>query len=599
MSDPTANDPTDDGSGALPPKSSIAPAPSASTDVSSTNMNPTGADRAIAGTPVEATAGDVDQPELTDRIYILCHFADESSIYESWLERLPIPFEVVSGYTPLWEPPEDAALVITHMHYSWEELSILRNLQESYPSLPVLILSDGILEYRNTWKHPDLPEGSLFQPLFGHKLACIGKSQVRAVESWGNLGRCEAVGLPRLDAVLESKPPKVTDAGPFRLLIATANTPAFNDQQRDVVIKSLTHLKKVIDANTVINGRNVELIWRLTSGLDEEIGLPSPSKGKKPSLLSVIDQVDAVITTPSTLYLESVLKKRPTAVLDFHNTPMYVASAWTINAPTHMRQTLLELESPPAPKMLFQDAVLQDSLECRSPAIPRLLTLIEAMLEAGQQARAQGTALVLPYRILTDPEKGFFPVLESFELHRLYPDNEFFQNDDVARLQIEVEALTKRLDSAPVEIMRLRNQCLNYSKLILEMQEAQESSLAVIAKMKEQITALKNRCADLKERHDTQLQRANDVKERYSVAQTAYRNLKKWKEYHEAKMAEEALDTVEAASSPIKNVSSQPEAAPPQPPNAASQSQAAVSDDPKLPPTDNEVAAQTTTQDQP
>ncbi len=501
------------------------------------------------GEPTEAPepsvapeANTVTPADNVDRAYILCHFADESPIYKPWLDQLPIPWEVVSGYTPNWEPPDDAAIIITHMHYSWEELSILRRVQERSPRLPVLILSDGILEYRNTWEHPELPEGSLFQPLFGHKIACIGKSQVRAIEAWGNLGRCECGGLPRLDAVVAAKPPKVNREGTFKLLIATANTPAFDDDQRKTVVDSLTHLKRIIDANTVINGRDVEVVWRLTSGLDEEIGLPVPEKGKKPSLLSVIDKVDAVITTPSTLYLESVLKKRPTAILDFHNTPMYVSSAWSISAPAHTRQTLLELESPPAPKMLFQEAALQDNLESRTPAVPRLIKLITAMIEAGQTARAEDAELKLPYRILHDAEKGFFPVLESFELNRLYPNNEIFQNDDVTRLQIELEALTKRLDSAPVEITRLRNQCLSYSKLIAEMQEAQESSRAVIGKMNEQVAAIKIRNEDLKERLDTQLQRANDVNDRYKVAQTAYQNLKKWKEFHEEKMAVEAAE---------------------------------------------------------
>jgi len=459
--------------------------------------------------PSEASEANTNTPrEKVDRAYILCHFADESPIYKPWLDQLPIPWEVVSGYTPNWHPPDDAAIVITHMHYSWEELSILRKLHDQFPQVPVLILSDGILEYRNTWEHPDLPEGSLFQPLFGHKLACIGKSQVRAVESWGNLGRCESVGLPRLDAVMASKPRKMSlkgifgkkklGKGKFRLLIATANTPAFDDEQRETVVNSLAHLKKIIDANTVINGRKVEVVWRLASGLDEEIGLPAPKKGKKPSLLSVIDKVDAVITTPSTLYLESVLKKRPTAILDFHNTPMYVASAWSISAPAHTRRTLLELESPPEPKMLFQESVLQDNLECRTPAVPRLIELITVMVEAGKTARTQDTELKLPYRILHDRERGFFPVLESFELHRLFPKNEIFQYDDIRRMQIELEALTKRLDSAPVEIMRLRNQCLSYSKLIAEMQEAQESSRAVIAKMNDQVAAIKLRNEDLK-----------------------------------------------------------------------------------------------------
>ncbi len=498
----------------------------------------------IDAQPPVDTPAELLEP-LADRAYILCHFADESSIYKSWLDQLPIPWEVVSGYTTDWLPPEDAAIIITHMHYSWEELSILRKLNTNFAHLPVLILSDGILEYRNTWEHPDLPEGSMFQPLFGSKLACIGKSQVRSVESWGNPGRCESVGLPRLDSLLTGRPSKIQRKGPFRLLIATANTPAFNDHQRATVVNSLTHLKRIVDANAVINGRPVEVTWRLTSGLDEEIGLPTPDPGKKTALLEMIDQVDAVITTPSTLYLESVLKKRPTAILNFHNTPLYVASAWTISAPAHVRQTLLELESPPEPKMLFQEAMLHDNLECRTPATPRLIQLITTMIEAGRTARKENRDVQLPYRVLNDPEKGFFPVLDSFELNRLYPHNEVFENEDVARLQIELEALTKRLDSAPLEITRLRNQCLNYSKLIAEMQETHESSRALVTKMIDQVAAIKKRNTDLKERYDTQLQRAEEINKRYKVAQVAVQNLKKWKDFHEEKMAADAAGAIE------------------------------------------------------
>ena len=74
---------------------------------------------------VASEADKVTPAGKVDRAYILCHFADESPIYKPWLDQLPIPWEVVSGYTPNWEPPDDAAIVITHMHYSWEELSIL------------------------------------------------------------------------------------------------------------------------------------------------------------------------------------------------------------------------------------------------------------------------------------------------------------------------------------------------------------------------------------------------------------------------------------------------------------------------------------------
>ena len=99
------------------------------------------------------------------------------------------------------------------MHYRWEGLAALRKLSADHPRLPLLVLADGILEYRNTWLNPGLPAGCMFQPLLGHKVACVGKSQARVLESWGNVGKCELVGLPRLDSVIPV-PLEVPTTGP-------------------------------------------------------------------------------------------------------------------------------------------------------------------------------------------------------------------------------------------------------------------------------------------------------------------------------------------------------------------------------------------------
>jgi hypothetical protein len=103
------------------------------------------------------------------------------------MDDLSIATEVVEEYLPDWRVPDDAGILVTHMHYRWEEITTLRRIFNDN-RVPILILSDGILEYRNTWEHPDLAKGSLFQPVIGHKLACIGRGQARILEGWGNEG---------------------------------------------------------------------------------------------------------------------------------------------------------------------------------------------------------------------------------------------------------------------------------------------------------------------------------------------------------------------------------------------------------------------------
>jgi hypothetical protein len=407
------------------------------------------------------------------------------------MDRSPLPVTIVKENLHSWELPPDAGIVVTHMHYRHEELAKLRDIY-SRGTVPVLILADGILEYRNTWEHPELPDASMFQPLTAHKLACIGRGQVRVVESWGNIGKCEFVGLPRLDAVDENVPPVQTE-GPFRLLIATANTPSFNDQQRQTVIQSLTHIRARLEKNPKVNGRACEVTWRLTDGLERAIGLPEseiPSEEwdapKRKPLSDVIDEVDAVITTPSTLYLESVLKKRPTAILDFHNRPHYVPAAWTINAPIHFNWTLRELANPPGHKMLFQEATLHDQLECEGSATDRLMHLIEVMSEEGKAARAEGRPIKMPHRIVTDPRRGFAMVPAAFNVEKLYPDNAIFQEKDLRRLQVELTAAIDRLDTLPAEL-------IDRNELIEHLIKALDGARLRANRMKARVVAIRKR----------------------------------------------------------------------------------------------------------
>jgi hypothetical protein len=326
--------------------------------------------------------------------------------------------------------------------------------------VPILILADGILEYRNLYEHPELADGSIFQPIIGHKLACIGRGQSRIIESWGNVGKCEVVGLPRLDSLGQQAFLPIQDHGPFRLLIATANTPAFNDRQRQAVTESLEHIRLRLEANPRIHGRELQVRWRLTDGLNEELGLPADDGGSpqgSQSIVSAIENADAVITTPSTLYLESVLLGRPTAILDFHNTPHFVPAAWMINAPKHLNVILNELANPPAAKLLFQNTVLHDQLELREAASDRMIELIEAMVQSGAESRQAGRPVALPPRILNDPQRGFARVEDGFSLKSLFPNNPVLNENEPQALQLELNLAISRLQGLPDEIVQVEN----------------------------------------------------------------------------------------------------------------------------------------------
>ena len=394
-------------------------------------------------------------------VYVLCPDADRDSLYNTWMKHTVRPCKMVTEYSAEWTPPDDCDLLVTHRHYRWEEVRILRRTFDQ-GRVPILILADGVLEYRNTWENPSLAPGAIFQPLIGHKLACIGKSQARIVESWGNPDCCEVVGLPRLDELSQNRPEEQERRGSFELLVATAMTPAFDQSQRKLLVESLIDIKTRLDRNPYLtNARQINVSWRLTDGIGEEIGVANESDRPLAPLSEELKRVDAVITTPSTLFLEAALCRRPVAILDYFNGPQYVPPSWKISAPKNINPTLEELAKPPRARMLFQEYTLKDTLECRTPANPRVLYLIQEMLRSGVRARREGLPLRFPRRIICDV---FEPDVPHVDYSQLFTNSSAHQTKEMDILKVELAQAIARLDSIPDD--------LNWrDKLIHELQQ--------------------------------------------------------------------------------------------------------------------------------
>jgi SAM-dependent methyltransferase len=345
---------------------------------------------------------------------------EKHPLYRSWMERCPFELTIWNPYKghEEHEIPSDALLLITHDTYTEPGRTWIRKAMAA--DIPTLILADGILEYRNTWEHPQLEPGAIFQPVLGHKIATIGKSQTRWLESWGNFGKCETVGLPRMDRLYSARRRKRGNQEPFRFLVNTAITPFFTEAQRDRVLCSLLDMKRFFDEQPLIGGIPLEPVWRLTKGIAHDVGVHSEVTDLSGcELATVLQQVDGVVTTPSTVIVESMFLGLPVAVLDYCNSPHYVPTAWRITALEHMAPTLEEICHPPEPKMLFQETILHDQLECLSPAAPRMLNLVAEMVECGLRARKHRQPLRFPPRILV-PE-AVNVVENRFCMERLYP----------------------------------------------------------------------------------------------------------------------------------------------------------------------------------
>lgn len=306
--------------------------------------------------------------------------------------------------------------------------------------VPVLHLADGIVEWRQIWENPGMWSGApVHQPVLAHKIACLGRAQARVLESWGNLGRCEIAGSPRLDALLGRRPRRREPGDAFRFLVCTAQLPGFSDEQRQAALAALKDLAHWFEKQ---DARAVEPVWRLQGGMDALLGVCNDAT---PALADLLLKVDAVVTTPSTLALEGMLQGVPVALLDYTNSPQYVRGAWSFTCSAHLDAGLASMMEAAPERMLFQDFVLHDELECRSAAAPRVARLAREMIEAGRRCRRDGSELELPPRVLPDPQHGRHPPEEAHDLRALYPRrNE--PAGGVAELRTEVIQLRRLLE---------------------------------------------------------------------------------------------------------------------------------------------------------
>lgn len=343
-------------------------------------------------------------------------------------------------------------------------------LQLKKRNVATLYLIDGILEWRNAWENrPDeVACPYTMRPALAHKVACIGESQARVLRSWGNEGKTEVVGIPRLDEFRDNQSVRDAADEEFRVLVMTAKTPGFTSEQIKTTRRSLIDLKQWQAENPTIacqrsggeKTRTTKFLWRLTGDLASEIGVEnqlSDLTGKE--LADVLLDVDAVISTPSTAMLEAMCLGLPTAVLDYHNCPHYVTAGWDICSREHIGPSLAQMIQPTMTRIMFQQDQIADALYLQSSASERLTELANRMLTIAREQITSGQvnspdSLSFPTQIL----KTTTPIIGEFSHERVYESAPEFSIDDKTVLQVELSHARREISHLHRELAQIQSE---------------------------------------------------------------------------------------------------------------------------------------------
>lgn len=244
-------------------------------------------------------------------------------------------------------------------------------------NIPVYHILDGVLEWKNQFHNPrSLGEQGIpiYLPVFSDYILCLGKSQADFLNAHNSIASAIPFGsFTFLDLIHRYHSSSYNYFLPKRieLLVVSPRTPYFNDVDQEKVLNSIVQLKNWLSKySDLINVR-----WRLS----EKLGGEKLDYYKR-DLVTELNEVDAVISMPSTAIIESYLMRKPLAIIDFTNTPLLINSAWNINSEMSFKSFISDLFNPDSlkAKLHFQDYLLNMNLNCKN--INPLKRLIEIFL---------------------------------------------------------------------------------------------------------------------------------------------------------------------------------------------------------------------------
>lgn len=175
------------------------------------------------------------------------------------------------------------------------------------------LVMDGVLEFANTCINPRVAPKFL-RSAPADTVFALGEHDRSILESLGN--EAIATGLPRIDA-FRQRCVHATDRQPQGLLVATANQAWFDDASRDRLLAALEDLR------SESKRRELQVRWRVS----EEVARLLQVERDTLPLTDSLDSAETVITSASTLAIESMLSGKATAIIHPHPWPLWIPSA--------------------------------------------------------------------------------------------------------------------------------------------------------------------------------------------------------------------------------------------------------------------------------
>lgn len=140
-----------------------------------------------------------------------------------------------------------------------------------------------------------------------------------------------------------------------KVLISFANTPYFNDEERDNLYSLV---RKLIDA---LDNLGIDYDYRVFNGeIVADLGIGDSKNNIRSAFKDIVKNYKAVISTPSSVCLDAMGYNIPVAQLYYRDTPQAFQTAWTIHQGVNLKNTLLSIINPEDEKIRYQSMVYEE-----------------------------------------------------------------------------------------------------------------------------------------------------------------------------------------------------------------------------------------------
>lgn len=233
--------------------------------------------------------------------------------------------------------------------------NVLLTMKFKQINKPSVIISDGIFDFSNALDNPMVKkyDVTMYHPILQDYLICVGSKEAAYFSNNVN-------SFHYLPTRVLSKTNMIPLPTQAKLLITTANTAYFNQDEFDALVILINGVVEVLTVS------NVDFSLRI---YDEEL-LKSISQNFSRVLVNDIgtnferclESYSGVITTPSSIAVTSMYHKRAVALLIYRDKPMLLQSGWLISTKEIFQQSLASFVNLEQKRLVIQHDILKTYL---------------------------------------------------------------------------------------------------------------------------------------------------------------------------------------------------------------------------------------------